>query len=533
MMGNEDVVAFLMGVEGVDVNLKDRGGQTALFAAAANHHAGVVKAILSGGGVKVNEATEGIYGSTPLTHASHTGQHDIVQLLLEAEGIDVNRTKGINFRGPLDEALNEGRIDNIETILNSGEVSLDKESAFNSLMCAAHSAKSEAVIFALNHRKFDVNGKDDEGHSALAHSLRSPRPSTGAAEALLQIPGIDINSVDKCGTTILMLALRHETDAPKLVETIIKLGRTLDINAKDGDGQTALAHAVSKRSWEVVLMLLGIEGVDYNCVDALGRTPLMMAVKRIEGVDYNCVDALGRTPLMMAVKSGHDDIVALLLEFNGIKIDARDNEGKTALAHAISNHQVKVFEALLKVDSISAEYTTSEGMSFVMLAAESGNATRIRSVLQLAQFDINARDTIHGRTALAFAVASRSYDAVEALLEVEGVDVHCVDKQGMTLLMHTVMTGKAEMVNRCLGFGLGANINATDVKGRTALFHAAKSYLDRGPGIVSTLLKVKGIDLSVQDAKGRTPLMVAIEKERKKTALLLRKAGGHVSRVIV
>ncbi|TFK19418.1 hypothetical protein FA15DRAFT_760033 [Coprinopsis marcescibilis] len=85
MMGNEDVVAFLMGVEGVDVNLTDQHGRTALFAASVNDHTGIVKFILSRGGIEVNKATGGIYGSTPLTHAAHTGQRDIVQLLLEAD----------------------------------------------------------------------------------------------------------------------------------------------------------------------------------------------------------------------------------------------------------------------------------------------------------------------------------------------------------------------------------------------------------------------------------------------------------------
>ncbi|TFK17523.1 ankyrin, partial [Coprinopsis marcescibilis] len=130
-----------------------------------------------------------------------------------------------------------------------------------------------------------------------------------------------------------------------------------------------------------------------------------------------------------------------------------------------------------------------------MLAAESGNVKVIRSVLQLAQFDVNARD-IRGRTALAHAVASRSYDAMEALLEVEGVDVYCVDEQGMNLLMHAARGGQVQMVDRFLGLGLGANINVTDIEGRTALFHAVeRRWCDSD--IVSALLKIQGIHLSV------------------------------------
>ncbi|TFK21926.1 hypothetical protein FA15DRAFT_623215, partial [Coprinopsis marcescibilis] len=90
MGGREDVVSVLLDVDGVDVNLTDGHGRTALLAAAVNHHVGVVKAILSRGGVDVNRAPPFWPRHAPLTCASEKGQHDIVRLLLDAEGIDVN-----------------------------------------------------------------------------------------------------------------------------------------------------------------------------------------------------------------------------------------------------------------------------------------------------------------------------------------------------------------------------------------------------------------------------------------------------------
>ncbi|TFK17521.1 ankyrin [Coprinopsis marcescibilis] len=510
MTGREYVVVFLMGVADVDVNLTDGCGRTALFAAVVNRHAGVVKAILSREGVDVNQGPTGWLRGSPLTRASHIGQHDIIQLLLEVEGIDVNgvnsegktalalaaqkghhdivkillQTKAIDVRGALDEALDKGHSDIVETLLEGEEVSLDEEGSFNSLMRAARSGEPDIVTTVLNHGTFDINAMDDEGCSALAHSLHNCWLPTGAAEALLQIQGIDVNSVDKDGTTVLMLASRHQGDVSKLVETIIKLGSPFDINAKDRDGRTALADAAwTLGSREVVTMLLAVEGVDYNWGDARGQTPLMLAAER-----------------------GRDDVVGVLLELDGIEVDPTDNEGKTALAHAVLHDWVKICEALLKVGSVSADYTTSEGLTYLMLAAGSGKATFIHQLLQVAQFDVNARD-LHGRTALAHAVASRSYNAVEALLEVEGVDVHCIDGKGIGLLMGASRRGEMEMVNRFLGLGLGANINAGDSDGRTALAHAT---LSGSREVVMMLLGVGGVDYNCVDAKGQTPLMTAI-----------------------
>ncbi|TFK21921.1 ankyrin [Coprinopsis marcescibilis] len=508
MAGWEDVVVFLIGVEGVDVNLADRRGQTAMFAAVAHHRAGLVKAMLLRGGSDVNRATTQYYGHacTPLTWASMTGQRDIVQLLLEAEGIDVNgvgsdgetavmlaaqrghddilrmllKTKGIDVCGALDEALHHGQSNIIEILLEIPEVSLDEKGSFNSLMRAATSGKSDVIVTVFKYGTFDINARDDSGNSALAHSLHNAFYPPGAAELLLRIPGIDVNSADKDGTTILMLASRHQEQS--------------------GTDSTGARCGFWVK--DTVKILLGVEGVDYNCVDAKDRTLLMIAAKQ-----------------------GWADVVALLLELEGINIKSRDNAGMTALAHAISNGRIKILEDLLKVDSISAKYVTSEGLNYLMLAANSGNARLIRSVPQLARFDINARD-IRGRTALAHAVISRSCDAVEALLEVEGVDVHCVDEDGRTLLMGATAAAECEgpeMVNRFLGLGLGANINAADINGWTALFFAV---IAQEPESVSALLEVEGIDLSVQDVKGRTLLMFSKEVRCKKCTELLRKAGA-------
>ncbi|TFK25653.1 ankyrin, partial [Coprinopsis marcescibilis] len=116
MAGREDVVAFLMDIEGVNVNMGTRDRGTALFAAVANHHAGVVKIILSKRGVNVNRRTQRLDQDSPLTLASRTGQREIVQLLLETEEIDTNLQNG---RGEtaLYLAIREGHQDIVRMLL--------------------------------------------------------------------------------------------------------------------------------------------------------------------------------------------------------------------------------------------------------------------------------------------------------------------------------------------------------------------------------------------------------------------------------
>jgi ankyrin repeat protein len=50
---------------------------------------------------------------------------------------------------------------------------------------------------------------------------------------------------------------------------------------------------------------------------------------------------------MLAATEGHADVVQILLEQPGIKVNARRNNGSTALMEAASNDHAAVVQALL------------------------------------------------------------------------------------------------------------------------------------------------------------------------------------------
>ena len=104
--------------------------------------------------------------------------------------------------------------------------------------------------------------------------------------------------------------------------------------------------------------------------------------------------------------------------------------------------------------------------------------------------------------ALHRAAQAGNIDGVKAALDA-GADVNARDGRGWTALIHAANKGYTLLVDPLLGAGADTSVRAPD--GATALFVAA---LHGHAEIVAALLRA-GADASVQGPKGRTPLEVA------------------------
>lgn len=142
-----------------------------------------------------------------------------------------------------------------------------------------------------------------------------------------------------------------------------------DVNSAQGDGMTALHWAAYNGDPEIAQLLL-YAGASTRATTRLGSY----------------------TPLYMASKSGHAQVVALLLDA-GAEVDLAAFGGFTPL----------------------------------MMAASSGSAESV-SLLAKAGAAINATDEERGQTALSFAAAFNRSDAIRALVEA-GAEINKPSKQ--------------------------------------------------------------------------------------------------------
>lgn len=138
---------------------------------------------------------------------------------------------------------------------------------------------------------------------------------TGAAIALLN-RGVDVNTVDISGNTLLMLAVRENNE--QLLEQLILRRARLNVRNRDGDTALRMAAFGGKLAFVQRLVEAGAE-----------------------------VNMYGWSPLSYAAFNGHAVIVEYLLK-RGAEINATTENGFTALLIAARNGHLSVVDVLLK-----------------------------------------------------------------------------------------------------------------------------------------------------------------------------------------
>ena len=259
-----------------------------------------------------------------------------------------------------------------------------------------------------------------------------------------------------------------------------------DVDARQGDGASALHIAVS-RSDEAIVQLLIQAGADVSAVNDLGITPLFVASSRATvaivddllnaGANPNAPDSFGVTPLMMASRLGDRASVAALLG-HGANPDSREGtREQTALMWAVVHDHAEVARALIAAGA-----------------------------------DVHARSEVWSRTALA---------CCQEFNQDPGVPMQ-VSFGGYTPLMYAAQQGHIESGRRLLAAGAQKEDAAAD--GSTALVIAA--FAGRGP-FVRFLLE-EGADPNAESA-GYSALHVAVLRGDPELAKALLHQGANPS----
>ena len=254
------------------------------------------------------------------------------------------------------------------------------------------------------------------------------------------------------------------------------LAQGVDVNARQGDGATALHWAAHRNDLDTAAVLLGA-GADPNAANELGATPLWLAsvsgsgamVERLleAGAHPDAALSSGETPLMRAARAGNIDAVGLLLAHAADVNATEGTRGQTALMWATAQQHAAVARLLIEhgadVHARSAVWHQLENTA--------GN-TNPSGDFEMAH---------GGSTPLLFAARQGDLETAGILLAA-GADVNDAAADGTSALVRAVHSGHGGLATYLLE--AGADPNAADA-GYTAL-HAAVLRADRST--VETLL---------------------------------------------
>ena len=195
-------------------------------------------------------------------------------------------------------------------------------------------------LFALLIPSLALAGSYEEMEEALI------RKDSATALALIK-RGMDVNTVDRSGNTLLIQAMRQ--DLPELIDYLMQ--RRARLNMRNRNGETALSIAAYIGSIEYVKRLVEA-GAEINFY---GWPPLSYAafnghtavvdylLKR--GAEIDATTENGSTALFFAARFGHVDTVKLLLKKEADLTIVNEN-GETAVDWAVKNRHTDVEDLL-------------------------------------------------------------------------------------------------------------------------------------------------------------------------------------------
>lgn len=421
------------------------------------------------------------------------------------------------------------------------------------LVKAAKAGDGETLRFLLSERE-DVNQRQADGATALHWAAH--RDDLNNAVLLIEA-GADVKASNDLGVQPLWLACVNGS-APMVR---VLLGAGADPDAAPSNGEAPLMHAARAGSVDAVKLLL-LHGAEVNAKTPLEeQTALMWALAEkyadvartlIEyGAEVSARSRHGFTPLLFAARAGGLDGARTLLAA-GVDPNETASGGESALVVATVRGHVPFALWLLArgadpnsdgsgytalhwaAGSWETEMTGPKGIVArpghewgAMRGLQEGKLELIHALLARGA-DPDARLLKHpprfGYTAnrqrpagaTPFLLAAMAADAgVMQVLAKAGASPRLAADDGTTPLMAAAGVGRNLTESRVteeqslrsvrLALDLGADVNAANQDGDTALYGAARI---KSPALVRLLVD-RGAEVNVINRQGQTPLFVA------------------------
>ncbi|KAI8776112.1 ankyrin repeat domain-containing protein 17 [Biomphalaria glabrata] len=301
-------------------------------------------------------------------------------------------------------------------------------------LMAASLNRSSKTLARLLEANANVNAANDLGDTALIYLCQESK------------------SIQHWFKNTCNQMISQSRESISCLTNLIQAGAEMD--GTGNKGMTALMHcALNGNAKFIKILVEKVTNMKMQSQD--GRTALMYASCCLEEESATCASYL----------------------LTDSDLNAVDNVGNTALLHSILNKNVHVFGVLLK-SQVDIDVQNKDGFSPLMVAVEQDLGEFVGDLLKLnPQLKLQNKD---GDTALILAAKKyaqkyghvRNSDILEAMIMVSDVGFDIINNEGKSAMMIIIESDAAEINLVQKMTENGADLNVTDLKGRTALQYA-------------------------------------------------------------
>ena len=461
--GHIEVVRQLLDL-GASVNITSTRGRTPLFEAISEHHDDVVELLLTRQELNLSAVQPKNFDRTALMLAAHSGNSNIVELLLEHLTVDIINQRDSYGCTALFLATLKGDFATVKLLAQKPGINLDlvDNAAGRSALIIAATRNSSEIVELLLQNGANPMLKDYQG----------------GGTAMLR--AIDWGCID-------------------VVKVMLKF-HTVDLRCLD-DLDRTLMHGASRGGWPDIILLLKGEGLDPRTTDKNGLSSLHEASRHGKseaiklllelGVDSIIPDGFRRTPWTIAWQYGHLECMAIL-------------EGKKSF-----------------VQDKSKSIPDAENLP-VWSFARLGFLTLIKYALAVRKHEFSEMEPVSNNTVLHCAIEAGHIDILRLLLLEDKSSVNDANCNLRTPLHQAAVCGHLDAVKLLLQNH--AKLDREDKWGDSPLALAQ----GKGHYSIAILLIEKGAKINPRKIDIRRMLFAAIELESAKAVAILVHGGADV-----
>ncbi|KAF5615103.1 ankyrin repeat [Fusarium sp. NRRL 52700] len=428
--GDMDQLKNLLQQPGVDVNIRDGMGDTALFAAVCHDKVDAAALLLE---AKADPNIQSSDSWAALHAVSRSGNQELAALLLDWKAnTEIKDQAGWT---PLHVSSLYGTNAIADLLLkrkaNSNTQDLD---GLSPLHTAVDFGQRDVIQTLVRHGA-QLDARDHNGQTPL-HIASMKRPFPPPVSLLLDL-GADHKLADKNGNTALHFAVQGGHDPALAVTPLLQRGA--DPNSVATDGWTPLLWAVHKMAKP------GEHG------EAVLKTLLDASLTNVNRV--STISSGDTTPLILAIQTRSQRAVKLLKDYGAditLPVE-RDDQRITPVLQAAACHDPEEVEILqhLLTDASSKEKMAGD-ITLAHIAALHGHSNSLRLLLERGA-DANAAD-VEGRTPLHLAAHYSHLECISLLLA-HGANVNAKAKDRGTPLHDAANSADEECILLLLDAG--------------------------------------------------------------------------------